>query len=150
MREVGDERRMSMTRRRRITRILSAIALVVAPACATSVADDPGFTTVDGGHDGGTDSTAADSGGTDTGSGGTDSGTTTSPVDTGTPPADTDPGGACTASCTADSDCNTACVTYGGTWCCDPGSSVCFQPSTGMCGGGGGGGDGGGADGGSD
>ncbi len=137
-----------MTRRRRITRILSAIALVAAPACATSVADDPGFTTTDGGHDAGSDSTSA----TDTGSPATDSGTptTTPPTDTGTPPPDdTGSSGACTASCTADSDCTTSCATYGGTWCCDPGSSVCFQPSTGMCTGGGGGGDGG-ADGGSD
>ena len=129
-----------MTRRRRITRILSAIALVAAPACATSVADDPTITGIDGGHDAGADSTAADTNGTDTNVPGTDSGipTTTPPVDTGAPPPDdTGSGGACTASCTADSDCTTACASYGGTWCCDPGSSICFQPSTGSCSGGG-------------
>lgn len=136
-----------MTRRRRITRILSAIALVVAPACATSV-EDPGTTFVDAGHDGAVDSTTPDGGGTDTNNPGVDSGGTTNPPDTAVPPPDTDPGTACTASCTADSDCTTACASFGGTWCCDPGSSVCFQPSTGMCGGGGGGD--GGSDGGSD
>lgn len=137
-----------MTRRRRITRIFSAIALVVAPACATSIGDEPSSPVADAaGHDGGTDSTAADSG-ADTNNPGTDSGTT-NPPDTDVPPADTDPGGACTASCTADSDCDTACVSYGGIWCCDPGSSVCFQPSTGACGGGTTT-DGGGTDGGSD
>jgi hypothetical protein len=42
-------------------------------------------------------------------------------------------GGSCSAACTADSDCTTACASWAGTWCCDPGSAVCFAPSTGTC-----------------
>jgi hypothetical protein len=133
-----------MTRRRRITRIVSAILLVVAPAACAESIDDP-IETVDSGH--ADTAVNPDSGVTDTATNPTD--TATNPTDTYVPPDDTGGGTACTASCTSDSDCTSLCSSYPGTWCCDPSSSVCYQPSTGVCSttppdpDGGGGGDGG-------
>lgn len=119
-----------MTRRRRITRVVSAFLLVVAPAaCAESIDDF--------------DSQGADSGKPDTAvqpDSGVD--TATNPPDTATNPPDPDTGiidppdtdpGVCTASCSVDDDCTSPCASYPGTWCCDPSSSVCYQPSTGAC-----------------
>ncbi len=122
-----------MTGVRRISRLLSALLLIAAPACASSASDTQDSPIVDASKN---DSTTGYDSGADTSATPVDSGTWDStPVgdDTGIVVDDTGGSATCSAACSQDSDCASACGASGGTWCCETTSSTCYTPSSGVC-----------------
>ena len=122
-----------MTGVRRISRLFSALLVIAAPACAASASDTQGSPIVDASKG---DSTTSYDSGADTSTAPIDSGAWDSaPVDNDTGIVGDDTGGSttCSAACSQDSDCASACGASGGTWCCETSSSTCYTPSSGVC-----------------